>query len=685
MPLDRDAEFLAVDEIQLCADPDRGHVFTDRLLHARGLVETMFLGAETIRPLLQRLVPQASVETRPRLSQLSHAGPTKLARLPPRTAVVAFSAAEVYAIAELIRRRRGGCAVVMGRLSPAHPQRPGGALPGQGGRFPGGDRRHRHGPEHGRGPRRLRRPGQVRRPPSAPADSRPKWRRSPAAPGAACATAPSAPPPIARRSPTRWRPPWRRTVSTRSTALLAQQRPRFQPRRRAAGDADGAAARAGPGARQRRDRPGDACRAGARARHPPAGARPPEVRLLWEACQIPDFRKLADDTHTRLCARVFGHIAREGRLPTDWLAGQIAALARADGDIDTLMQRLAGVRVWTYIAARADWVPDAPHWQGRAREVEDLLSDALHERLTSPLRRSPRRAPDAPAGGGRRRRNCCPRSPAAAKSSSKAIRSAISGASASCPTRCRGRRKASWCCAPRGARCGRRCRAGSRGWKRRPTPPSRSTADSPSPGRACRSPGCAAASARCGRGWRCWTASSSMARSASACGCGCSTSSMTGSRTIWRRCAGPPNGAEHRPDLRGPLHRLTEALGVVPGDEGDSLPPRCARRAEGDRASRPAASRLFLPALLKPRPTAMRAPAVGASSTACRAGAAAARSGVAAAPPDWPAGFRRRHGLGGGGAGAAAPGYRRAGRRRTGLGGAARRHRCRPAWPRAWR
>ena len=118
MPLDRDAEFLAVDEIQLCADPDRGHVFTDRLLHARGMVETMFLGAETIRPLLQRLVPQASVETRPRLSQLSHAGPAKLVRLPPRSAVVAFSAAEVYAIAELIRRRRGGCAVVMGRLSP---------------------------------------------------------------------------------------------------------------------------------------------------------------------------------------------------------------------------------------------------------------------------------------------------------------------------------------------------------------------------------------------------------------------------------------------------------------------------------------------------------------------------------------------------------------------------------------
>ncbi len=107
------------------------------------------------------------------------------------------------------------------------------------------------------------------------------------------------------------------------------------------------------------------------------------VRLLWDACQIPDFRKIADDSHARLCARVFDHVAREGHLPTDWLASQIGALARADGDIDTLMQRLSGVRVWTYIAARADWVADSLHWQAEARRVEDLLSDALHERLTA--------------------------------------------------------------------------------------------------------------------------------------------------------------------------------------------------------------------------------------------------------------------------------------------------------------
>ena len=107
------------------------------------------------------------------------------------------------------------------------------------------------------------------------------------------------------------------------------------------------------------------------------------MRLLWDACQIPDFRKLADDTHAKLCARVFSHVATDTTLPTDWLAAQIAALDRADGDIDTLMQRLSGVRVWSYIAARPDWVKDTAHWQARARDVEDKLSDALHESLTS--------------------------------------------------------------------------------------------------------------------------------------------------------------------------------------------------------------------------------------------------------------------------------------------------------------
>src|SRR5262249_11211500 len=118
MPLDRRTEFLAIDEIQLARDRDRGHVFTERLLHARGSGETMLLGSDAMRPMLRKLLPRAEYSHRERLSSLSYAGPRKLSKLPKRSAIVAFSAEEVYAIAELIRRHRGGAAVVMGALSP---------------------------------------------------------------------------------------------------------------------------------------------------------------------------------------------------------------------------------------------------------------------------------------------------------------------------------------------------------------------------------------------------------------------------------------------------------------------------------------------------------------------------------------------------------------------------------------
>src|SRR5580704_16434567 len=118
MPLDLRSSFLAIDEIQLCADPERGHVFTDRLLHARGEDETLFLGAETMRPMIRRFVPEAEFITRPRFSDLAYAGAKKLTRLPRRSAIVAFSAEDVYGIAELVRRQRGGAAVVLGALSP---------------------------------------------------------------------------------------------------------------------------------------------------------------------------------------------------------------------------------------------------------------------------------------------------------------------------------------------------------------------------------------------------------------------------------------------------------------------------------------------------------------------------------------------------------------------------------------
>jgi ATP-dependent RNA helicase SUPV3L1/SUV3 len=383
MPLDRAVEFVAVDEIQLCADPDRGHVFTERLLHARGLVETMFLGAETIRPLLQRLVPQAEIETRPRLSQLTYAGPIKLTKLPPRSAVVAFSASEVYAIAEMIRRRRGGCAVVMGRLSPRtrnaqvalYQEKEVDFLVatdaiGMGLNM---DVNHvafaRWNKFDGHRPRAL----------TAPEVAQIAGRAGRGMRDGTFGTTGDCPPlPEDLVEP----------VEAHAFEALDQL---FW--RNADLDFSGIDALLGsltaPPPRPGLVRGNDASdleTLSTLARDPEIRARTHGrrlVRTLWEACQIPDFRKIADDSHARLCARVFDHLARGGTLPALWLETQFAALDRVDGDIDTLMQRLSGVRVWSYIAARADWVRDAPVWQARARTVEDKLSDALHERLTA--------------------------------------------------------------------------------------------------------------------------------------------------------------------------------------------------------------------------------------------------------------------------------------------------------------
>ncbi len=383
MPLDRDVEFVAVDEIQLCADPDRGHIFTSRLLHARGLVETMFLGAETIRPLLRYLVPTAEIETRPRLSRLTYTGPTKLTHLPPRSAVVAFSAAEVYAIAELIRRRRGGCAVVMGRLSPRTRNAQVALYQdkevdflvatdaiGMGLNM---DVDHvafaRLAKFDGRRPRRLLAPE------IAQIGGRAGRGMKDGSFGVTAACQPLDDDLVEAVELHSFDPleqlSWRNDeLDFSSVDHLLDSLTAPSPR---------------PGLVRGNDA-SDLETLAALAREPDIRSLASSRRRLhelWEACQIPDFRKLADDTHTRFCARVFGHGVRDGQLPAEWLDSQIAMLSRADGDIDTLMARLSGVRVWTYIAARADWVRDAPYWQERARAVEDLLSDALHERLTA--------------------------------------------------------------------------------------------------------------------------------------------------------------------------------------------------------------------------------------------------------------------------------------------------------------
>jgi ATP-dependent RNA helicase SUPV3L1/SUV3 len=382
MPLDRPVEFLAVDEVQLCADPDRGHVFTDRLLNARGMVETMFLGAEIIAPLLRRLIPRAEIETRARLSQLSYAGPAKLSRLPARSAIVAFSAQEVYAIAEAVRRRRGGCAVVMGRLSPRtrnaqvalYQNREVDFLVATDAIGMGLNMDVDHvalaalNKFDGHQPRAL----------TAQEIAQIAGRAGRGMRDGTFGTTAEAPvldDEIITQIETHAFEPLK-TLAWRNSDLEFSSVESLL-------DTLGAPAPQ-PGLAKGHDAVDHITLAMLVREEEIRGLADTasRVRLLWEACQVPDFRKLADDSHTRLCARIFTHLAREGRLPRDWVASSLAQLGMAEGDLDTLMARLSAIRVWSYIAARADWLDDATGLQADARRVEDMVSDALHQSLT---------------------------------------------------------------------------------------------------------------------------------------------------------------------------------------------------------------------------------------------------------------------------------------------------------------
>jgi ATP-dependent RNA helicase SUPV3L1/SUV3 len=383
MPLDRAVDFLAVDEIQLCADPERGHVFTARLLHARGLQETMLLGADTIKPLMRRLVPEFEQISRPRFSTLAYTGHKKVTRLPPRSAVVAFAVADVFSLAELIRRQRGGTAVVLGALSPR-------ARNAQVGMFQAGevdylvatdaigmglnmDLDHvafaRIAKFDGRTLRRLTAAE------LAQIAGRAGRHMSHGTFGVTAEEGPLDPVIVEAIEAHRFDPlnrlNWRNTrlrFASVGDLLQSLDDPPSLPGLVPAREAD------------------DHRALRSLARHPEVMAlarHPGAVRLLWEVCQIPDFRKVMSESHTRLLAHCYLHLAGpEQRLPIDWIARQLSALDRTDGDIDTLMARIAHIRTWTYIAHRVDWVEQAADWQERARGIEDRLSDALHDRLT---------------------------------------------------------------------------------------------------------------------------------------------------------------------------------------------------------------------------------------------------------------------------------------------------------------
>ena len=381
MPRDLDVAFLAIDEVQLGADFERGHVFTDRMLNMRAREETLLLGAATVRPMVERLLPGAHIVSRPRLSMLTYAGEKKLTRLPPRSAIVAFSAEEVYAIAELIRRQRGGAAVVLGALSPR-------TRNAQVALYQSGDVDYLVATDaigmglnldvdhvafaadrkfDGYQFRKLN-PAEL-----AQIAGRAGRATRDGTFGTTGRCDPFEPELVQSLESHTFEPirmlQWRNSDLdfTSIGALQASL---------AASPSEAGLTRA-PTAEDILVLEHAARDEDVRA----LAVTPAAIARLWDACQVPDYRKIAPATHAELAVTLYGFLMREGNIPVDWFSQQVAQADRTDGGIDTLSNRIAHVRTWTFVANRPDWLADPEHWQDVTRAVEDKLSDALHERL----------------------------------------------------------------------------------------------------------------------------------------------------------------------------------------------------------------------------------------------------------------------------------------------------------------
>jgi ATP-dependent RNA helicase SUPV3L1/SUV3 len=382
MPRDLDVAFVAIDEVQLGADLERGHVFTDRMLNRRGREETLVLGAATVRPMVEKLLPGAHVLTRPRLSQLTFAGEKKLTRLPRRSAVVAFSAEEVYAIAELIRRQRGGAAVVLGALSPR-------TRNAQVALYQSGDVEYMVATDaigmglnldvdHLAFASDRKFDGYQFRKLNPSELAQIAGRAGRATRDGTFGTTGRCPPfdtEIVQALESHSFEPlkqlqWRNTaldfLSVGALQASLSEVPKEPGLTRAPVAEDILVLDHASRDHEVRD----------------MATTPEAVARLWEVCQVPDYRKISPASHAELAMTLFGYLMREGKVPTDWFAQQVELADNDTGDIDTLSNRIAHIRTWTFAANRADWLADPEHWQGVTRAVEDKLSDALHERLT---------------------------------------------------------------------------------------------------------------------------------------------------------------------------------------------------------------------------------------------------------------------------------------------------------------
>ena len=383
MPIDKDLEFVAIDEIQMCSDHERGHIFTDRLLNLRGTKTTMFLGSNTMKVILNKLEDDIEYINKPRLSKLLFTGHKKISRIERKSAVIAFSAEEVYAIAELIRRQKGGAAIVMGSLSPK-------TRNSQVELYQSGDVDYLVATDaigmginmdlenvyfsnikkfDGKKLRRLNLSeiGQI--------SGRAGRYLSDGSFGITgdC-----------------------QEINAEEVELLENHK--FEDihtiywRNSNLNFNNGSTL-----IKSLEERPNKGwlkriyeCEDEKVLKHILKDSQnlnifnnKSELKLLWECCQIPDFVKKNYGQHLEVVGKVFNFLREKpGRITNNYMKQQLSSLNNLDGNVDSLSNRIANVRTWSYVSNKINWVENQDYWIERTKNLEDKLSDRLHEELT---------------------------------------------------------------------------------------------------------------------------------------------------------------------------------------------------------------------------------------------------------------------------------------------------------------
>ncbi len=383
MPIDKNLDFVGVDEIQMCADHERGHIFTDRLINMRGNKLTMFMGSNTIKSIIEKLDDDLEFINRNRLSKLSYSGYKKISRINRKTAIIAFSAEEVYAIAELIRRQKGGAAIVMGSLSPK--TRNAQVELYQSGdvdflvatdaigmginmdlsnvyfsnlkKFDGKKLRKLNLSEIGQIAGRAGRylndgnfgiTGECKEINAEEINLLENhkfeeirflfWRNS-----NLNFNNPSA---LIKSLDEKPKKGWLRKIheceDEKALKFFLRDK-NFEN----------------------------------------VNFNEQKLNLLWECCQIPDFVKKTYGNHYEVIFNVFKYLNSEkGKISDDYMRLQLIKLDKLEGNVDSLSNRIANVRTWSYVSNKNNWIENQNYWIEKTKLLEDKLSDRLHEELT---------------------------------------------------------------------------------------------------------------------------------------------------------------------------------------------------------------------------------------------------------------------------------------------------------------